>query len=286
MTSKVWFITGASRGFGYQWTLAALRRGDRVAAAARDISSLGEVLTRYPEQLMPLSLDVADRDADCAAIKTAHEYFGRLDVVVNNAGYGQSGFVEELTPREARAQMDVNFFGALWITQAALPIMRKQRRGHIIQVSSSAGVISAPDLGIYCASKFALEGLAAALAFEVQPFGVHVTIVEPGMHATGFLTAGSRSAELPEYADVRVAATQELAKLTGAPHDPAVTVSQLLALVDAPEPPLRALLGPGVMKLVRSVYEQRLRDWEQWDQIVGNGPELLAFTDRSIASDQ
>ena len=136
MTQKIWFITGASRGFGREWAIAALERGDSVAATARDLSSLDDLRQKHGERLLPLRLDVTDRDADFAAVRQAHERFGRLDVVVNNAGYGHFGMVEELTESEARAQLETNLFGALWITQAALPVLREQGSGHILQVSS------------------------------------------------------------------------------------------------------------------------------------------------------
>ena len=156
--AKIWLITGTSRGFGRQWALAALKRGDKVAAAARDIATLDNLQQEFDDLLLRVTLDVTDRSQAFAAVRTARERFGRLDVVINNAGYGQFGFVEELTELEARGQLETNFFGALWVTQAALPIMRAQRSGHIIQVSSVGGVASFPNLGIYHASKWALEG--------------------------------------------------------------------------------------------------------------------------------
>src|SRR5919206_3267469 len=180
MTAKTWFITGASRGFGREWAIAALERGDSVAATARDTSTLEDLADEYGDRFLPLHLDVTDRAADFAAVQRAHEHFGRLDVVVNNAGYGHFGLVEELTEDEARAQLETNLFGALWVTQAALPIMREQRSGHIIQVSSIGGGEAFPTVGLYNASEWGVEGFSQALAGEVAPFGVKVTIVEPG----------------------------------------------------------------------------------------------------------
>src|SRR6187431_955118 len=132
MAEKTWFITGTSRGFGREWTIAALERGDRVAATARDVSTLDDLAQKYGDLLLPIELDVTDRAADFAAVAQAHEHFGRLDVVVNNAGYGHFGMVEEITEAEARAQLETNLFGALWVTQAALPFLREQRGGHVI----------------------------------------------------------------------------------------------------------------------------------------------------------
>ena len=136
MSEKVWFITGTSRGFGRDWAIAALERGDKVAGTARNTATLNDVVDKYGDALLPIRLDVTDRDGDFAAVKRAHDHFGRLDIVVNNAGYGQFGFVEELSEQQARDQIETNVFGALWITQAALPYLREQRSGHIIQVSS------------------------------------------------------------------------------------------------------------------------------------------------------
>jgi NAD(P)-dependent dehydrogenase (short-subunit alcohol dehydrogenase family) len=178
--SKVWLITGTSRGFGREWALAALERGDSVAATARDTTSLDELVDAHGDAVLPIALDVTDREADFAAVAQAHGHFGRLDVVVNNAGYGQFGMVEELSEAEARDQIETNLFGALWITQAALPFLRDQGAGHILQVSSIGGISAFPMVGIYHASKWALEGLSQALAQEVADFGIKITLIEPG----------------------------------------------------------------------------------------------------------
>ena len=164
---KTWFITGTSRGFGREWAIAALDRGDRVAATARDVSSLKDLVERYGDAVLPIALNVDDREADFAAVALAYKTFGALDVVVNNAGYGQFGMFEELTEAELRAQIETNVFGAMWVTQAALPIMREQGSGHIIQVSSVGGVNAFANLSAYHASKWALEGFSQALSLEV-----------------------------------------------------------------------------------------------------------------------
>jgi NAD(P)-dependent dehydrogenase (short-subunit alcohol dehydrogenase family) len=164
---KTWFITGTSRGFGREWAIAALERGDKVAAAARDISALDDLVAKYGDAIAPAALDVTDRDADFAAVRRAHERFGRLDVVVNNAGYGQFGMVEEISEAEIRAQLETNLLGALWITQAALPYLRGQGSGHILQVSSIGGISAFMNTGAYHASKWALEGMSQSLAQEV-----------------------------------------------------------------------------------------------------------------------
>src|SRR3954466_13121336 len=182
--SKIWLITGTSRGFGREWALAALERGDSVAATARDTSTLNELVETYGEAVLPISLDATDREADFAAVAQAHEHFGRLDVVVNNAGYGQFGMIEELSEEEFRAQIETNLFGALWVTQAALPFLREQGSGHLLQVSSIGGISAFQNVGIYHASKWALEGFSQALALEVKGFGIHVTLIEPGGFST------------------------------------------------------------------------------------------------------
>jgi NAD(P)-dependent dehydrogenase (short-subunit alcohol dehydrogenase family) len=265
MDSKVWFITGASRGFGWHWALGALRRGDRVAGAARDVASLEEIRGEFGDALLPLELDVTDRAACVAAVAKAHGHFDRVDVVVNNAGYGQHGFVEEFSEGEIRAQMETNFFGAVWVTQAALPYLRQQRSGHILQVTSAGGLVSAPSRGIYCASKFALEGLSETLAGEVKPLGIHVTMIEPGYYATGYDHAAKQADPILDYADIQTQAAQVLAELLGPPSDPADIVAPVLEIVDADEPPLRLLLGPGMLPLVTSVYHDRLDTWAKWD---------------------
>ena len=203
VAEKVWFITGTSRGFGREWAIAALERGDKVAATARDTATLADLAEKYGDALLPIQLDVTDRDADFAAVKQAHDHFGRLDIVVNNAGYGHFGFIEELSEQEARDQIETNVFGALWVTQAALPYLRAQRSGHIIQVSSIGGITAFQNVGIYHASKWALEGFSQSLAQEVAPFNIHVTLIEPGGFSTDWAGPSSkRSTPLPDYKEV------------------------------------------------------------------------------------
>src|ERR1700749_4774055 len=194
VTEKVWLITGTSRGFGRAWAIAALERGDKVAATARNTATLDDLADKYGDALLPIQLDVTDREADFAAVKQAHDHFGRLHIVVNNAGYGHFGFIEELTEAEARAQIETNVFGALWVTQAALPFLRAQRSGHIIQVSSIGGITAFQNVGIYHASKWALEGFSQALAQEVAPFGIHVTLIEPAAFDTDWGGASAKHA--------------------------------------------------------------------------------------------
>src|SRR4051795_478082 len=230
---KIWFITGAGRGFGREWTIAALERGDRVAATARDLSTLDDLVTKYGDALLPIQLDVTDREADFAAVRQAHEHFGSLDIVVNNAGYGLFGFVEELSEEEFRDQMETNVFGAMWVTQAALPFMREQRSGRILQVSSIGGISAFPNIGAYHASKWALEGFSQALAAEVESFGIHVTLIEPGGFSTDWAGSSSkRATPLPDYAEAREAAERARSQRVAAPGDPKASAAAVLKIVD------------------------------------------------------
>ncbi|OBF10040.1 SDR family oxidoreductase [Mycobacterium sp. ACS4331] len=268
MSDKVWFITGTSRGFGREWAIAALERGDRVAATARDIATLDDLVATYGDALLPIALDVTDRAADFEAVKTAHEHFDRLDIVVNNAGYGQFGFIEELSEAEARAQIETNVFGALWITQAALPYLRAQRSGHIIQVSSIGGISAFQNVGIYNASKWALEGFSQALAQEVESFGIHVTLVEPGGFDTDWAGSSAKHAtRLPDYDEVHAAADRARSERVAQPGDPRASAKAILEIVDAPEPPLRVFFGSLPLQLAKADYEQRIKTWEQWQPV-------------------
>jgi NAD(P)-dependent dehydrogenase (short-subunit alcohol dehydrogenase family) len=269
MTQKTWFITGTSRGFGREWTTAALERGDRVAATARDVSSLDDLVAKYGDALLPIALDVTDRDADFAAVAQAHEHFGSLDIVINNAGYGHFGMVEELSEKELRDQLETNVFGAVWITQAALPFMRAQGSGHIIQVSSIGGISAFPNLSAYHASKWALEGFSQALSHEVAEFGIHVTLVEPGGFATDWSGPSSRHSEpIGAYDDARERRAQERARQNaGGAGDPSASAAALLRVVDAAEPPLRVFFGAAPLGIARADYESRLTNWEKWDDV-------------------
>ena len=268
MSGKVWFITGTSRGFGREWAIAALERGDKVAATARDVSTLDDLAQKYADALLPIQLDVTDRDADFAAVAAAHKHFGRLDIVVNNAGYGQFGFIEELSESEARDQIETNVFGALWITQAALPFLRAQHSGHIIQVSSIGGISAFQNLGIYHASKWALEGFSQALAQEVAPFGIHVTLIEPGGFSTDWSGPSAKHATpLPAYAEAHEAADRVRSQRTAKSGDPRASAAAVLKIVDAEQPPLRVFFGELPLQLAKADYENRLKTWEEWQPV-------------------
>jgi NAD(P)-dependent dehydrogenase (short-subunit alcohol dehydrogenase family) len=266
--SKVWFITGTSKGFGRIWAEAALERGDRVVATARNASTLDDLVDRHGDDVLALALDVTDKAAVDAAVARAHAHFGRLDVVVNNAGYGLFGFVEEVSETEARAQLETNLFGALWVTQAALPFLREQRSGHIIQVSSIGGVNAFPMVGLYHASKWGLEGFSQALAQEVAGFGIKVTLVEP----TGYLTdwsgpSAAHAEPLAAYDETREQVMAARRARLSVPGDPEATGPAILELVDAEEPPLRLFLGRGTLDMIQAEYAKRIAEWERWDAV-------------------
>ncbi len=264
--SKTWFITGASRGFGREWTEAALERGDNVAGTARKLETLDALVQKYPETFLAIRLDVTDRDADFAAVQQAAEHFGQLDIVVNNAGYGHFGMIEELTEVEVRAQLETNLFGALWITQATIPIMRKQGSGHIIQVSSIGGISAFPTVGAYHASKWALEGFSQSLSQEVAGFGINVTLVEPGGFSTDWSgPSASHSEQMAEYADVRKAEASR--RSANNPGDPTATRGAILKVVDAEKPPLRIFFGRAPLDIATKDYESRLATWNEWQPV-------------------
>lgn len=261
--TKIWFITGTSKGFGRIWAEAALERGDRVAATARNVENLQDLREKYGENVLTQTLDVTDKAAVERTIREAHNYFGRLDIIINNAGYGQFGAVEEVSEQEAREQLETNLFGVLWVTQAALPYLRAQGSGHIIQVSSIGGVNAFPNIGLYHASKWGLEGLSQALNQEVQPLGIKVTIVEPIGYETDWAGPSAKFArELPAYEHVREAnRARRGASVRG---NPEATGPVMLKLVDMEQPPLRLFLGRGAQDAIHAEYEKRLAEWDKY----------------------
>ena len=264
-SSKVWFITGTSSGFGRVWTEAALKRGDRVVATARNTGDLHELVTAHGDAILALPLDVADRDAVFEAVGQAHRHFGRLDVIVSNAGYGYMGCLEELQPEQAKASFDTNVFGTLWVIQATLPILRAQGSGHVLTVSSIGGVIAFPTGGTYTATKFAVEAMSEALAAEVAAFGIKVTIIEPGHFTTGFRAAVQSPPAIDVYNPIRQAIRSSFK-----PEDfgnPVATAAAILKAVDAKEPPLRLVLGSTTIAKFKAVYQARLSNWEKWEAV-------------------
>jgi NAD(P)-dependent dehydrogenase (short-subunit alcohol dehydrogenase family) len=258
MSNRIWFITGASRGFGRSFTQAALAAGDLV--------------TEHGDAVLPIELDVTDRDSAFAAVRHANDRLGRLDVVVNNAGYGTSGAIEEFSEEQARRQIEVNLFGALWVTQAALPILREQRSGWIVQVSSIGGLAAFPLTGIYHASKWALEGFSETLRQEVEPFGIKVLMVEP----SGFRTdwAGSsmdRAEPIGAYQEVPLIAQRRAAQQEenngSQPGNPELAARALLDTLNRDDPPFRLLLGNVAYEVAIDRYETRLQEFRAGEAV-------------------
>jgi NAD(P)-dependent dehydrogenase (short-subunit alcohol dehydrogenase family) len=248
------------------WPAGALGRADQYAATARFVITLGPLPVRYRYQLAALPLDVTDRAAVFRTVAQAKERFGRIDVAVNNAGFGLFGTVEEVSEAQARDQIETNLFGALWVTQAVLPIMRAQGSGHILQVSSIGGVNAFPTVGLYHASKWGLEGFSTSLAAEVAPFGIKVTLIEPAGYATDWGGPSSmRATPLPAYEGARAAVASW--RSTNVPGDPEATGPAVLKIVDAKDPPLRVFFGTAGLPLTKAEYAKRIETWEKWNDI-------------------
>jgi NAD(P)-dependent dehydrogenase (short-subunit alcohol dehydrogenase family) len=265
--AKTIFITGASRGFGRIWTEAFLQRGDNVVAAVRNPETLKELTNEFSSSLLVLKLDVTDKKGSFEAIETAKDQFGRIDVLINNAGYGHIGAVEELNEQDVRVQFETNVLGSLWTIQAVLPIMRQQNSGQIIQLSSALGLNTVSLMGLYSASKFAVEGLIETLAGEVSGFGIKVTILEPGGFSTDFFGTNSLalSESIPAYDGIRKAFYEHANEQDSG--KPEATVKAILSLVDSENPPLRLLLGKTTYPWVKYTYEERLKTWESWQEV-------------------
>jgi NAD(P)-dependent dehydrogenase (short-subunit alcohol dehydrogenase family) len=270
-TARVWFITGASRGLGRSFAEAALAAGERVVAAARDVGPLDDLAGAHPESLVRLTLDVSDRAAVRSVVDRAVAAFGRLDVVVNNAGAMLLGMVEEATEEEIRAQFDVNFFGAVWVAQAVVPHLRAQRSGHILQVTSMGSGGGYASTGFYAASKSALDSLSQALAMEVAPFGIKVTIVQPGGYGTDLFTRGTTMTEpRPEYEPLRA----RLAEMWGedAGPDPSTAAPVIMELAGLAEPPLRLIVGAVSYDLVQQMDQARTEEYRAWEHLSRKAP--------------
>lgn len=269
-TPQVWFITGASKGFGLELVGQLLEQGHQVAATSRDAAELRRAVGRESAGFLPLAVDLGTESSVAEAIQATVARFGRLDVVVNNAGYGQLGSLEELTDAEARANFDVNVFGTLNVIRQALPQLRRQQAGHIINFSSIAGIVGGfPGWGVYCATKFAVEGLSEALAAEVAPFGIKVTVVAPGYFRTNFLKSGSirlAAHKLADYALVRQSEAyhDELQRAGTQPGDPAKGAAALIQLAAAPNPPLHLLLGQDAHDLAAGKISALQGEMQQW----------------------
>lgn len=266
--AKIIFITGASRGFGRIWAQAFLERGDKVVGTSRTINGLNDLAEQYGASFLPLEVDVTNREACAEAVQLATAHFGRIDVLINNAGTGLLGSVEEVNEQAAREIMEVNFFATLWMTQTVLPVFRAQGNGHILQVSSALGIYAFATLGLYSASKFAVEGLSEALLQEVKGFGINVTLIEPNGYATDFGASAVKSEAIPAY-DQMKAELYARPEMTApdAYGNPQATAAAVLTLVDAPNPPARLILGKKALPIARHIYAERLAAWESWEDV-------------------
>lgn len=267
--SKVWFITGSSTGFGRALVKAVLAKGDRVIATARRPEQLSELVNEYPDAVKAVRLDVTNRQEVDEAINAALKIFGQIDVLVNNAGYGLLGGIEEANDTEIRAQFETNVFGALNVLQVVLPHMRQRRTGHILNISSVGGFTGFAGFGIYNATKFALEGISEALAAEVAPFGIHITIVEPGSFRTDWAGRSLNRAEriIEDYAQTtgqtRISMKQASGNQAG---DPARAAIAMIEIANASNPPLRLVLGADALEEIRRKLDsvaQELNIWER-----------------------
>ena len=266
-STKIWFITGASRGFGRIWTEAALARGDKVAATARNVDSIADLNEKYGDNVLTLALDVTRPEQVKAAVEQAHAHFGRLDIVFNNAGYSLVGTIEEASADDIRAQYETNIIGPVSVIQAALPLLRQQGGGHILGTSSNLGHVTSPVIGYYCSSKWAFEAIHESLAAEVKQFNINVTIIEPGAYATEFGSPESLkfAPGLDVYTDFK---TQFMGGLrTMERGNPEATPEALFNVVDAENPPLRFFLGSHCLPWVRAAYADRLATWEAWADV-------------------
>jgi NAD(P)-dependent dehydrogenase (short-subunit alcohol dehydrogenase family) len=272
---RVWFITGASTGFGRLLAEQVLAKGDKVVATARKPEQIADLTHNHPGAALTLALDVTDNNAVEVAVDSAIKQFGRIDVLVNNAGYGLAGAIEEATEEEYMPVFETNVFGLITLTKAVLPHLRKQRSGHIVNLSSIGGLIGSPGWGFYNASKFAVEGFSEALAAELAPLGIHVTIVEPGPFRTDFLgrsgvEAQQRIADYDQTAGkTRQYFHDQAGKQAG---DPAKAAAAIIAAVEAENPPKHLVLG----KIAYNRMTQRLDQWKQ---------ELEAWRDVSLGAD-
>ena len=281
MANKVWLITGASRGLGRLWAEAALKRGDQVTATGRNLESVADLKEQYGDAVLPLALDVTNSKQVQEVVGQAYAHFGRLDVLVNNAGSSLIATIEEASDQQIHDLFEANYFGTVRVLQAALPKLRKQGNGHILGVSSSLGIVPAPLIGFYSATKAAVEALHETMAQEVESFGIKVTLVEPGAYATEFGKSAQRAEGMPAYESFRNKVMAALNNLERG--DPSATPDAILKLVDAENPPLRLALGSTLLPTARKVYAERLATWEAWQEVSNAAQGGLAKDPQTMA---
>ncbi|RZK81937.1 MAG: SDR family NAD(P)-dependent oxidoreductase [Pedobacter sp.] len=270
---KIWLITGCSTGFGRELAKQVLSLGYKAAVAARNVEDIEDIVEHYPNTAIPVTLDVTKSDQISNAIKQVTEIFGRIDVLVNNAGIGYFGSVEESDDAETRRMFDINFFGLANMTKAVLPVMRKQRSGHILNISSIGGLMAFPALAYYNATKFAVDGFSESLAKEVAPLGINVTIIAPSGFRTDWAgrSANEAQSEIEDYKTTAWQNKENIRAYSGnQPGDPQRAAKAMIAVVEAEQPPLRLLLGAAALKNGRKKLEELSADFDTWqDTTVG-----------------
>jgi NAD(P)-dependent dehydrogenase (short-subunit alcohol dehydrogenase family) len=265
--TQTWLITGSSRGLGRELADAALAAGHQVVATARNPESVRDFVERYPERARAVALDVTDRDQAAAAVAAAVEAFGRIDVLVNNAGYANVNSIEDFAEEDFREQIETNLWGVINVTRAALGVLREQGSGHIIQISSVGGRDTSPGLGPYQTAKWAVEGFSGVLAKEVAPLGLHVTIVEPGGFSTDWSGASMTIHETRDAYQPSVGVMSEHRKQATALGDPVKAAHAILTITEVPEPPLRLLLGSDAFAVARAADEAKIANDEKWKEL-------------------
>jgi NAD(P)-dependent dehydrogenase (short-subunit alcohol dehydrogenase family) len=287
-TQKTWFVTGAARGLGAGITRAALDAGDRVVVAGRNRDALIKAFGPDSDTVLSVALDVTDAAAIAAAVEAAMARFGRIDVLVNNAGYGHLGLFEETTAQDARTQFDTNVFGLFDMTRAVLPVMRAQRSGHVFNVSSVGGMVGGASGSIYCASKFAIEGFSESISQEVSPFGIHVTIVEPGFFRTDFLDATSVVYAANPIADYAQASAALRAFYEARSHnqagDPAKLGQALVTLANAENPPVRWAAGTDAIGMIEGKISGLTTELNAWRDLSQSTDGDFSFGEETGAS--
>ncbi len=269
MTQKVWFITGCSTGFGRELAKHLLESGYRVAVTSRNTDDVRDIVSAHPDTALPVKLDVTKPDEIRASVELAIGKFGRIDVLVNNAGIGYFGAIEESEESDIRRMFEINFFGLANMTRAVLPHMRGRRSGHIVNIASIGGLVSFPAVGYYNATKYAVDGFSEALAKETAPLGIRVTIVAPSGFRTDWAgrSANNSKIVIADYAATAGANSNNIRNVSGnQPGDPARAAMAIVKAVEAAEPPLRLLLGAGALRGARNKLELLKKDFDDWEE--------------------
>ena len=267
--NKVWFITGCSTGFGRHLAQEVLKKGDKVAVTARNTDDVKDLILQYPDTAIAIKLDVTDAEQVKAAVQKAVATFERIDVLVNNAGIGYFGAIEESEDEEVRRMFEINFFGLASVTNAILPIMRAQRSGHIVNISSVGGLVAFPGVGFYNATKFAVTGYSEALAKEVSALGIKVTVVAPSGFRTDWAgrSANNTKMMIDDYSATAHANQNAIRGYSGnQPGDPERAAKAIVKAVESASPPLRLLLGVGALKGIRNKIAELQKDLDTWEE--------------------